>query len=104
MMELIELMLAAVSFASGGLFMKLSDGLSRPGPIMGFYACFAAGATLQALGMRHADLSVSYIFVLGLEAAVTLGLSVWYLQESCPPSRIAAVVVVVVGIVWLRHS
>src|SRR4051812_23948889 len=104
MMELVQLTLASVAFASGGLFMKLSEGMSRPGPVVGFYACFAAGATLQALGMRHADFSVSYIFVLGLEAVVTLGLSVWYLHESCPPSRLAAVVVVVAGIIWLRHS
>jgi multidrug transporter EmrE-like cation transporter len=103
-MALSLLLLASLAYGVGGLFMKLSAGLSRPVPTAAFLGLFLIGATLQASGMRNADLSVSYIFVLGLEALVTVLLSVLYLQESCPPSRVAAILLVVVGIAWLRQT
>lgn len=103
-MGLLQLILASICYALGGVFMKLSNGISRPWPSAAFYLFFAAGATLQATAMRHADFGVSYIVVLGLEAVVTLALSIWYLHESSSPSRIAAVGLVVIGITWLRRT
>jgi multidrug transporter EmrE-like cation transporter len=98
------LVLAALGFAVGGLFMKLSNGLTRPGPSGVSLLLFLAAAVAQALGMRRTDLNVSYIFVLGLEAAFTTMLSVWFLREACPPQRIAAIVLVIVAIAWLRST
>ena len=103
-MEIIFLVIAAAAFSVGGLLMKLSAGLTRPAPTAGFLILFLAGAAVQTLGMRRTDLSVAYIFVLGLEAALTVLLSVWYLKENCPPQRIAAIVLIVVGIAWLRFT
>ena len=103
-MGLLELILASIFYAVGGLFMKLSDGLSRSWPAAGVYSFFIAGATLQTIGMRHSDLGVSYIIVLGLEAVVTLLISILYLHETASPSRIAAVALIVLGIAWLRHT
>src|SRR3954464_2861487 len=93
---------AALAFSIGGVFMKLSQGMSRPAPTAAFLALFVAGAVLQALGMRRDDFSVAYIFVLGLEVVVTVLLGVFYLRESLPLSRVAAVLLVLAGIVWLR--
>jgi multidrug transporter EmrE-like cation transporter len=103
-MEIIFLAVAAIAFSVGGLFMKLSAGMTRPAPTAAFLALFLAGAAVQTLGMRRTDLSVAYVFVLGLEAAITVLLSVLYFKESCPPQRIAAIVLVVGGIVWLRFT
>jgi multidrug transporter EmrE-like cation transporter len=103
-MDIIFLVIAAAAFSVGGLFMKLSEGLTRPLPTAGFLILFVAGATVQAVGMRRTDLSVAYIFVLGLEAALTVLLSIWYLKESCPPQRIAAIVLIIAGIAWLRST
>jgi multidrug transporter EmrE-like cation transporter len=101
-MEILLLVFAAVAFSAGGLFMKLSAGASRPWPTAAFLALFVLGAIVQAVALRRTDLSVSYVFVLGLEAVVTVLLSVWLLHENCPPQRIAAIVLVVAGIAWLR--
>jgi multidrug transporter EmrE-like cation transporter len=60
------------------------------------------GAVVQAIAMRRSDMSVSYVFVLGLEAVITVLLSVLLLHENCPPQRIAAIAVVVAGIAWLK--
>jgi multidrug transporter EmrE-like cation transporter len=103
-MDIIFLVLAAVAFSVGGLLMKLSAGLTRPAPTAGFLILFLIGAIVQTFGMRRIDLSVAYIFVLGLEAALTVLLSVWYLKENCPPQRIAAIALIIFGIAWLRAT
>jgi multidrug transporter EmrE-like cation transporter len=103
-MDIIFLAIAAAAFSIGGLFMKLSAGATRPLATAGFLILFIGGATVQAIGMRRNDLSVAYIFVLGLEAALTVLLSVWYLKESFSPQRIAAIVLIVAGIAWLRAT
>jgi multidrug transporter EmrE-like cation transporter len=103
-MALAQLLVASTAFAAGGLFMKLSAGLTRPWPTIAFSLLFLAGAMLQALGMRGSDMGVSYVFVLGVEALVATGLSAAYLHESFPPSRIAAVLLVVAGVMWLRRT
>jgi multidrug transporter EmrE-like cation transporter len=103
-MELLLLVVAAIAFSAGGLCMKLSAGLTQPAATAAFLALFVIGAVVQALAMRRSDLAVSYVFVLGLEAVVTMILSVWFLHEGLPPQRLAAVVLVVIGIAWLRAS
>jgi len=100
----LQLVNASIAYAIGGICMKLSAGLTRPLPTVALYALFFFGASLQTLGMRRADLGVAYIVVLGLEAVAALALSVLVLGETCSPSRLGAVVVVVAGIAWLRHT
>src|SRR5262245_59731161 len=101
-MNLLLLIAASAAYAAGGLSMKLSDGLSQVRPAVALFVLLGAGAAIQALALRRLDLSVGYVLVLGLEAVFTVALSVAYLHESCPPQRIAAIVLVVVGIAWLR--
>lgn len=101
-MTLIQLIVAAIAYACGGLFMKTSAGLSRPGPTVAFLTLFVFAACVQALAMRQSDLGPSYIFVLGAEALVTMALSAWYLNEHWSGLRVFAVVLVVVGIAILR--
>lgn len=103
-MSLLLLASAAVLYAVGGLFMKQSDGVTRALPSAVFLILFAAGAALQALGMRRADMGVSYILVLGLEAIAAVLLSVVVLNESYSASRLAAIALVVLGMVWLRAT
>jgi multidrug transporter EmrE-like cation transporter len=103
-MPLLQLLLASTMYAVGGVFMKLSAGLSRPWPTLAFLALFMLGAMLQALGIRETELGPSYIFVLGVEALVAVLLSALYLHESYTPSRLAAITLVLGGIVWLRRT
>jgi len=103
-MALVTLVLAAVAYAAGGLFMKQSEGVTRLLPTLMFLAFFATGALLQALGMKHADMGASYVFVLGVEAVSAVLLSAFVLHESYSLSRLLAITLVVVGIAWLRQS
>lgn len=103
-MSLLMLTCASVLYAVGGLFMKQSDGVTRLLPSLAFLALFAGGATLQATGMRRADMGVSYVLVLGIEAVAAVLLSIAVLNENYSVSRLAAIVLVVAGIAWLRAT
>ena len=98
------LLLASLAYAVGGLFMKQSDGATRPLPTLVFVLLFAAGAVLQAVAMRKSDMGVSYVFVLGVEAVAAVVLSAAVLHEAYTPSRLAAIALVAVGVAWLRVS
>lgn len=56
-------LIAAVAFTVGGIYMKLSAGLTQLIPSLLVYICFAVGASLQALAMRQSDLGVTYLVV-----------------------------------------
>ena len=101
---LIQLILASVIYAVGGLCMKLSAGLTQPLPSVLLFTFFMIGATLQTLGMRRADLGVAYIMVLGMEALAAAGLSIFFLNESWSLSRLGAVAMVIAGVFWLRRA
>jgi multidrug transporter EmrE-like cation transporter len=94
--------LAALLFTVGGIFMKLSEGLTKFGPTMMVFALFVAGAALQALAMKRADLGVTYIVVLGLESILAFLFGVVLFSESCTPTRIAGVLLIAGGMISLR--
>ena len=98
------LLLSAVCFAAGGLLMKWSSGATRFLPTAGFLLLFATGALLQARAMRDAEMGVTYIAILALEAVAALVLSVAVLREPLTWQRCTAVAVILAGIVLLRRS
>jgi small multidrug resistance pump/quaternary ammonium compound-resistance protein SugE len=103
-MSVALLFLASVAYAVGGLLMKLSNGATHAASTVGFLALFAGGALLQSIGMKHEAMGVTYVFVLGAEALVAVLLSALYLNESYTASRLAAIALVLIGIVWLRTA
>jgi multidrug transporter EmrE-like cation transporter len=94
--------LAALFFTVGGIFMKLSDGLTKFWPTTIVFILFVAGAALQALAMKREDLAVTYLAVVGLEAILAFLFGVLVFSESYTPVRIAAVSLIALGIVSLR--
>lgn len=103
-MNLAELLLASTCYAAGGLFMKLSDGLTRPAPALAFSTFFLCGACLQALGMQRRDLGMATILVLGVEAMMTLAFSLVILGERMSALRAVAIALVVVGVGLLSQT
>jgi multidrug transporter EmrE-like cation transporter len=93
---------AAIIFAIGGLFMKLSVGLSHPLYSVMIFVCFGLGAVLQTLAMTKADLGSTYISILGLEALVTLLFSAWLLKEDLSVVKLFGLATIVIGVALLR--
>jgi len=95
---------AALSFTIGGIFMELSNGLSRPFASLMVYLMFALGASLQTLATRNAGMGITYILVLGLEAVLAVIFSAVLFRENYTVLKFAGVFLVVVGITFLRSS
>jgi multidrug transporter EmrE-like cation transporter len=96
--------LAALFFTVGGVFMKLSDGLTKFWPTVIVFALFLIGAALQTLAMKREDLAVTYLWVVGLESILAFVFGVLLFSESCTPVRIAGVLLITGGIVSLRSA
>ncbi len=93
---------AAVAFTVGGVFMKYSAGLTHLRPSLALFLLFAAGAAAQAMAMRRAEMSATYILVLGLESVLAFALGVVVFAEPATPVRLFAVALVTAGILLLR--
>ncbi len=96
--------MAAVFFTVGGIFMKLSDGLTRLGPTLVVFALFVAGASLQTVAMKREDLAVTYLIVVGLEAILAFLFGVVLFNESCSQGRVLGVALIALGIMSLRMA
>jgi multidrug transporter EmrE-like cation transporter len=94
--------LSAVAFTAGDVFMKHSDGLTRLAPTLFVYLFFAGGASLQARAMQSAELSVTSVIVVGLEAALAVGVGMLCFEEGLSLSKATGILLVVAGIVALR--
>jgi multidrug transporter EmrE-like cation transporter len=103
-MYVLLLIAASLLFATGGLFMKFSVGLTRLTPSILVFVFFGAGAACQAIAMRRADMGVAYVFVLGLEAVAAFLISIFALNESAAPARVIAVLLIVSGIALLERT
>jgi small multidrug resistance pump len=93
---------ASLAYVAGGVCMKASQGLTKPGPSVLLFVLFCAGAAMQAVAMKGAAMSTTYILVLGLESVLAFGLGALLFHEAVTPIRILAVVLVTLGIVLLR--
>jgi multidrug transporter EmrE-like cation transporter len=96
--------LAALFFTVGGIFMKLSEGLTRFWPTLIVFALFLVGAALQTLAMKREDLAVTYLLVVGLESILAFLFGVFLFSESYHPARIAGVLLITGGIISLRSA
>ena len=94
---------AALAYTLGGVCMKYSEGLTRGLPSIQLFVLFVAGAVLQTLAMKHSEMAVTYIFVLGLESVLAFLLGVLVFRESATAERILAVGLVTAGIVLLQR-
>jgi small multidrug resistance pump len=103
-MSLLMATLAALAYTIGGIFMKLSNGLSVPMPTVMVYGCFLTGATLQILLTKGVDLGISYIFVLGLEAILAALFGICIFQEKLSTPHLTGIFLVVMGVALLRSG
>jgi multidrug transporter EmrE-like cation transporter len=95
---------AAIVFAIGGIFMKLSLGLSQPGYSIAVFICFGLGAALQTLVIAKTDLGGTYISILGLEAVATLIFSIGLFKEDLSLMKLFGLGAIVMGVTLLRGN
>ena len=93
---------AALLFAVGGVFMKMSNGLERlvPGSIA--LGLFLAGAVVQTLALKQAELGVAYVFVLGLEAVLAFVFGALFFEENVSMPKVLGVALIIGGFALLH--
>jgi multidrug transporter EmrE-like cation transporter len=101
-MYFIVVLLAAISFTIGGIYMKFSQGLTELIPTLLVYFFFILGASLQALAMRDTSLGMTYVIVLGCEAVLALLFGVLLFKENYSLFKLLGVSLIVTGITFLR--
>ncbi|MFN7151543.1 MAG: DMT family transporter [Microthrixaceae bacterium] len=93
---------AALCFASGGMLMKPSAGLTRLWPSLGVFALFALGAALNIVLVRIGeDVGPAYLAVAGAETVVALFLAWWIYGERVGSLRLGAALLISTGVVIL---
>lgn len=103
-MYLLMVLVAAISFVIGGVYMKLSEGLSQLVPTLLVYLFYVAGASLQTFAMRNSDLGVTYLFVLGLESVLAFWFGVLLFQEDYSYLKLLGMSLIVAGIILLHTN
>lgn len=101
-MSLFIAMFAALAYTIGGIFMKLSHGLTVPLPTLAVYGLFFVGVTLQIMLTKGSGLGITYIFVLGLEAVLATLFGICIFQEKLSLLNMLGIVLVVLGVSFLR--
>jgi multidrug transporter EmrE-like cation transporter len=102
-MEMFLSVLAAGAYTVGGVFMRKAEGFAHTLPTVMVFTCFCVGATLQTLAMRRSEVSINYVLVLGLEAALAVLLGVALLGEGLSPRKLAGLALILAGVMSLRQ-
>jgi small multidrug resistance pump len=103
-MTFLLLVIAAVFYTAGGVFMKLSQGLTQFFPTLLLFVTMCLGIIIQALAQRQMQLSVTYLMVLGLEATLALVGSVLIFHEGLSGLKVLGFIFVLSGIGFLHLS
>lgn len=83
--------------------MKRSEGLTKLWPTVLLMLCFCSGAALHALAMKHTEMGITYIVVLGLEVVLSFWLSVAIFGEAVYGTKILAIALIACGIYLLNR-
>jgi multidrug transporter EmrE-like cation transporter len=93
---------AALLFAVGGVFMKMSNGLERLVPGSAALGLFLAGAVAQTIALKHAELGVAYVLVLGLEAVLAFVFGALFFEENVSLPKVLGVALIIGGFALLN--
>ena len=96
---------AALAFTVGGIFMKPSQGLTKPWPTVAVLGLFAVGALLLTLSVAaRGELGAAYLFVLGLETVLAFAFGMMIFGERANAGRILGLVLLIAGMVLIERG
>ncbi len=96
---------AALAFTVGGIFMKPSQGLTRPWPTVAVLGLFAVGALLLTLSVAaRGELGAAYLFVLGLETVLAFAFGMMIFGERANVGRILGLFLLIAGMILIERG
>lgn len=94
---------AALAFTIGGVFMKLSHGLTQPLPSLLMIVLFVLGAILLTLAIEaRGELGPAYLVVLGLEAVMAFALGAMLFGEHPDVGRLIGLALLIIGMILIE--
>ncbi|WP_400162498.1 DMT family transporter [Brevibacillus sp. TJ4] len=96
------LFLAIVLEVFGSSMLKLSNGFSRPLPVLGVIAGYGSAFYMLALALRDLPLGLVYATWSGVGTILTVMVGVYLFREKLNKQGIAGLAILVVGLVLLN--
>jgi small multidrug resistance pump len=104
MVAWIYLSAAIASEVVGTVFLRYTEGFTRPAPSILVIATYAASLWLTALALRELEISLAYAVWAGVGTAAVAVIGMAALGESVNALKLASIVLVIGGVVGLNLS
>jgi small multidrug resistance pump len=104
MLAWIYLAAAIATEVVGTLFLRFTDGFTRPAPSILVIATYAASLWLTALALRELEISLAYAVWAGVGTAAVAVIGMTALGESVNALKVASIALVIGGVVGLNLS
>jgi small multidrug resistance pump len=104
MLAWIYLSAAIASEVVGTVFLRFTDGFTRPAPSILVLATYAVSLWLTALALRELEVSLAYAVWAGVGTAAVAVIGMAALGESVTALKLASISLVIVGVVGLNLS
>lgn len=99
------LVCVAALFETGfAVFLKLSHGITRLWPTVGFAVCALLSFALLTIALRRLEVGSAYAIWTGLGAAGTAAVGMWWLGDSVSVLKLASIGLILAGVVGLSLS
>jgi quaternary ammonium compound-resistance protein SugE len=101
-MAWVILFIAGLLEMGWALLLKQSEGLTRPGPTVGFVVCLALSMVLLGQALRTLPVGSAYAVWTGIGAAGTAIVGMVWLGEPRDALKLVSLVMLIGGIIGLR--
>ena len=104
MLAWIYLSAAIVSEVVGTVFLRFTDGFTRPAPSVLVIVTYAVSLWLTALALKQLEVSLAYAVWAGVGTAAVAVIGMAMLGESVNTLKLASIALVIGGVVGLNLS
>jgi quaternary ammonium compound-resistance protein SugE len=99
------MLITAGLFETGfAVFLKLSHGLTKPWPTVGFAACALVSFGLLTIALRHLEVGTAYAVWTGIGAAGAAAVGMIVLGDPVSAVKVTAIGLILAGVVGLNLS
>ena len=104
MLAWMYLLAAIATEVVGTVFLRYTDGFTRPAPSILVIATYAASLWLTALALKQLEISLAYAVWAGVGTAAVAVIGMAALGESVTTLKLASIALVIGGVVGLNLS
>ncbi len=94
--------LAIVLEVAGTTCMKLSEGLTRVGPVIGIVVFYLLSFAALSIAIKRIDMSVAYAVWAGLGIVLITAIGVLFFREPVTGLRLVCIGLILIGVIGLN--